>query len=677
MAVTERFATRQTLVGVHVLDDELRVVRTTASAHVPHGGALLVPVLGARFTEFYELEDPDEEAAVARRALLSGEPVVGRLVRGGNARGEAARRNYSVSYLRLEDSSGEATRLVASVVDVTAQEHAQHRMAVLDTVRTRVGSGHLNMGAVSRELVEAVVPAFASMAVVDLVEDAVNGQEPPLIPVYPGVVLRRAAIEGPTSEHALGEVFSLPDSTPFSRVLADLEPRLVSFDEHSSWLAADPGRAETVKRSGAGSVIAAPLTFRGYALGMVSFYRDEQEDAFDEDDVVMASAMCAHVALCLDDSRRYMLEWITTAAIQRRLLAPHPAAQTAVKASSLHIPDPAGGSAWFDAIALPGARTALIVGEVPGQGIVSALSMGLLRTATRTLAALDLQPDEILARLSETARSLAATWAAQPPVDPLHSEPLTSSCTIAIYDSVQLTCTIARAGHPEPVAVLPDGASRSLPAPEGPPLAATSEAPFPAETFSLPEGAVLVMGTTAVADEVLAPSGPLRQLLDQISTKNLPDASSTIARALASSNRRGEAIMLFARTKAVPRDRVLICPLPADPEAAPIARAAARRQLGAWGVDEETAYTTELVVSELVGNAVRYGEPPLSLRLILEQVLTCEVRDTSLSTPYVQHARTLDESGRGLFIIRNLTEQWGTRHQAQEKIVWAQIPIRE
>lgn len=650
MAVTKTFAMQQPSVGLYVLDDDLRVLRTATSAHVPLG-APPVPVLGMRFDELYELEDPDEEAAVARRVLLSGEPVVSRLVRGGDARGQTASRIYSVSYLRLEDSSGDATGLVASVVDVTVQEHAQRRMAVLDDVRTCVGGGHLNVGTVCRQLVEAVVPAFASTAAVDLVEDVVNGREPPSVPVHPGVRLRRAAIEGPLSEHALGEVFLMPDDTPFSHVLADLQPRLVSIDEHSSWLAADPARAEAIKRSGARSAIVTPLTFRGYALGTVSFYRDAQEGAFDEDDVVMASAMCAHVALCLDDSRRYMLEWVTTAAIQRRLLPRHPATQTAVETSSLHIPDPEGGGAWFDAIALPGARTALIVGDVPGQGIVSALAMGLLRTATHTLAALDLQPDEMLARLSDTARSLAAAWAAQAPVDPLHSEPLTANCTIAIYDSVQLTCTIARAGHPEPVAVLPDGTSRSLPAPEGPPLAATSDAPFPTETVSLPEGSILAMGTAAIADEILAPSGSLRPLLDQIDAKHLPDASDTIGRALAGGHRTGEAIMLFARTKAVPRDRLLTCTLPADPEAAPIARRAARRQLSAWGVDEDTAYTVELVVSELVGNAVRYGEPPLYLRLILEQVLTCEVSDTAPSSPYVKHARTLDESGRGLFVI--------------------------
>ncbi|MEU9160751.1 ATP-binding protein [Streptomyces sp. NPDC048424] len=129
-----------------------------------------------------------------------------------------------------------------------------------------------------------------------------------------------------------------------------------------------------------------------------------------------------------------------------------------------------------------------------------------------------------------------------------------------------------------------------------------------------------------------------------------------------------------ARTKSLPPERILTCDLPAEPEAAPIARSAVRRQLDVWGVDEETAYTTQLIVSELVGNAVRYGSPPLRLRLIHERMLTCEVSDSATSSPHVKHARTVDETGRGLFIIASLAEQWGTRYQEQGKSVWAELP---
>ncbi|MFD4870151.1 PP2C family protein-serine/threonine phosphatase [Streptomyces sp. NPDC058412] len=182
-------------------------------------------------------------------------------------------------------------------------------------------------------------------------------------------------------------------------------------------------------------------------------------------------------------------------------------------------------------IDLPGARTALIVGEVTGHGILAAITTGLLRTAIHTLAALDLQPDELLARLSDTTVRLATAYAARPPEDPRHGQPLTVGCTIAVYDPVELTVTIALAGLPEPVAILPNGTSAGLSVSRGPLLAETGDAPFPATTATLPEGSILALGTAALADEVLASSGPLRPLLNSLGRRPRRDVLADIAEA--------------------------------------------------------------------------------------------------------------------------------------------------
>jgi anti-sigma regulatory factor (Ser/Thr protein kinase) len=183
------------------------------------------------------------------------------------------------------------------------------------------------------------------------------------------------------------------------------------------------------------------------------------------------------------------------------------------------------------------------------------------------------------------------------------------------------------------------------------------------------------MGTGALAEEILAPAGPLLSHLDSGSIMPLPDLRNALAHTFADGRQTTEGLLLLARTQALPKDRVLTCALPANPEAAPIARAATRQQLNDWDVDEEVAGTTELIVSELVGNAVRYGAPPLQLRLILDRTLTCEVSDTGLSGPHVKHARTLDETGRGLFIVASVADHWGTRFRAQGKTVWAEQSI--
>jgi PAS domain S-box-containing protein len=657
----------QSPVGLHVLDAQLRVVRMNTAAP----GMRDTPaqdLIGKRFTEAYDFEDPQGELAVAQRVLESGEPVLNRLVRGAVASGVHKRRIYSVSLFRLENDHGNVLGLVAPTVDVTERENAHKRLNLLDAVRARAGR-RLDVVAVCRELVDAVVPAFTDIAVVEVIEDVVRGEEPPLVPVHPDVPLRRTAFRGRKSAYPIGDVRPFPSGTPFSRVLCDLRPRLIRIDEDSAWLAADAARADSIRRSEVHSLIAAPLALHDRALGVVSFYRHREEDPFEQEDLQLAFDVCAHAALCIDNARRYTRERTIAATVQRRLLPQQPVAQSSVEVCQLQLPGPEGGGAWFDAIALPGARTALVVGEVTGRGITAATTMGQLRTALHSLAPLDLGPDELLARLSDTATRLAAERAALPPGDPLHGEPLTAGCAIAIYDPVSLTCAIARAGLPEPVALVPDGTSCTLAVPPGPLLAGTGNAPFPATTVRLPEGSTLVMASAAMADEVLA--GPLRPLLDSGSTRNLPELCDAIESALTHGNPT-DATLLLARTKALPADQVLTLALPADPEAAPIARAASRGQMEAWGVDEDTAFTNELIVSELVGNAVRYGTPPLQLRLISDRMLTSEVSDASPCAPHVKHARTIDETGRGLFIIASLAHQWGARYRDQGKAVWAE-----
>ncbi|MEV6116519.1 SpoIIE family protein phosphatase [Streptomyces sp. NPDC052109] len=660
----------QSPVGLHVLDDQLRIVRVnTASPALRNAPA--GRLLGRVFAEAYRLADPAEEETAARRVLESGKPAVNRLVRGRSSTTGRERAVYSVSYARLENARGEVLGLVASAVDVTERERALQRLAVLDEVRRRVGE-RLDVIAVSEELVDAVVPAFSGIAVVEVIEDVVRGEVPPLVPVDRDVPLRRAAFRGRMSAYPVGDVRHLPYGTPFARVLTDLRPRLVTVEEDSLWLAADPARAEAITRSHAHSLIVAPLALRGEALGVISFYRHEDEDPFEEGDIALASDVCAHAALCIDNARRYARERTVAATVQRRLLPQRPEAPSTVDVSHLHIPGCEGGGAWFDVIPLAGARTALVVGDVAGRGIAAATTMGQLRTVIHTLAALDLPPDDLMARLNDTAASLAAERAALPPGDPLHREPLTAGCLIAVYDPVDLTCTVVRAGLCEPVAVHADGSSATLSVPAGPLLAGTGNAPFPATTVDLPAGSILAIGTLALADKVLAPSAPLHSLLSEAVERPLTDLCDRISYALTEDDHSGEALMLFARTHALPAERILTCPLPAGPEAAPLARAAVNRRLHAWNVDEDTAFTMELIASELVGNAVRYGAPPIRLRLIRDRALTCEVSDASTSAPHLKHARTIDESGRGLFIVATLTDSWGTRYHAEGKTVWAQ-----
>lgn len=129
--------------------------------------------------------------------------------------------------------------------------------------------------------------------------------------------------------------------------------------------------------------------------------------------------------------------------------------------------------------------------------------------------------------------------------------------------------------------------------------------------------------------------------------------------------------LLLARPHALGADRVASWDLPTDPAIVSSARELAVRQLLGWGLDD-LVMTTELVVSELVTNAIRHGTAPVKLRMIRHDRLICEVSDASNTSPRMGHARTTDEGGRGLFLVAQLTRRWGTRYTQAGKIIWAE-----
>ncbi|MFD3492885.1 SpoIIE family protein phosphatase [Streptomyces sp. NPDC058690] len=571
----------------------------------------------------------------------------------------------------------------ASDVGPAALE-ARARSHIVNVVRERVGQT-LDLVTTCQDLVEALVPDFADVAVVEIVDGLMHGRDLSPGPLGRDVPLRRAALRHSGGEqlveaHPIGDVRSLPYQTPYARTLNDLKPRVVALDDEPSWLTSDPARARGIRASGVRTLLAVPLTFRGTVLGLLSLYRTKRGDSFEEQEVALAMELAAHTAVCLDNARRFAREYTIAATIQRHVLAPYQPSRTGVQTAHLLVPGTQGAGGCFDALALPGARIALVLGEVAGQGIYAAVTMGQVRTAVRTLVALDLEPDELLARLNDTATFLARERAALPADDPLRRQSLTATCVYAIYDPLDRTCSIARAGHPPPLLVHPDGTTEILDLASGPPLGSTEGAPFAKTTISLAEGSVLAFFTSALVS-ALSSNGsadldPLRRLLAP-GRRPLQDICDDAVDRLGNAPVTGDAVLLLARTGGFPADQVAGWALDDQPESVGQARARTRRRLATWGVDDETAYTTELIVSELVTNAIRYGAPPVQLRLIKDRTLTCEVHDGSPSAPHVRHARTVDEGGRGLFISAQLSEDWGVRYTSDigGKTVWTEQPL--
>ncbi|MEV0179781.1 SpoIIE family protein phosphatase [Streptomyces sp. NPDC050625] len=664
----------QSPVGLHLLDTELRVVRvntaTPAMRNIP-----MDQVIGRPLREVYDVVDDQEELeAEALRVLETGVPMRDRVVR-ARVKGDPPRvGHFEITVLRLESPSGAVIGLAVTAVDVTERERNRARVEVLDSVRRRVGR-MLDAAVTGEELVEALVPMFADVAVVEVVDAVIRGDDPPLAPLPRGTPLMRTAFRAtsshPPKAHPVGDVRRLPAPTPFSQALTDLLPRVVPLERDAPWLAVDPPRAEAIHSSRAHTLLAVPLTLRDTVVGLVSLYRVGETPPFDESDRRLAVELAAHTALCIDNARRFVREHTVAATVQRQLLPRTPESHASLETAYLSVTGADPGS-WYDTIALSGARTALVVGSVSGHGLNAAATMGQLRTVIRALSAFDIAPDELLARLHDTTTQLAAERANLPLGDPLRRETLAADCVYAIHNPLTGTFAIAGAGRLAPLLVRPDGTVGIPDPPTGPRLGTDADAPFTSVEFEAPEGSVLVFTSDPLLTSYLADSpGPLHSSPEYLD-RPLQELCDAVVYALPAGLGAGDAAVIVARVRSLPADRVASWYLDADPAAVAEARHRVRSQLTAWKVDDETAFNTELIVSELVTNAIRYGDPPLELRLIHDRSLTCEVRDAGAAAPHLRHARTVDEGGRGLFIASQLAHAWGTRYGDEGKTIWTE-----
>ncbi|MFI9805720.1 amino acid permease [Streptomyces sp. NPDC052301] len=365
--------------------------------------------------------------------------------------------------------------------------------------------------------------------------------------------------------------------------------------------------------------------------------------------------------------------------LQRSMLPGRLPPHVAVDSASRYLPADSGsgvGGDWYDVIPLSGTRVGLVVGDVLGHGLRAAATMGRLRTGVRVLARLDLSPDELLSRLDDLVEQTAHERAdVRGPARrlPRSDEALGVSCLYAVYDPVSGTCSVARAGEPVLAVVEPYTGAVTYPElPIGPPLGIGGP-PYQSAELRLDPGSVVALftgGLLQAADgrddglaqlsHVLSENrGALEVLCDRAVSTLLPGPVDV------------DATLLVVRTRLLDRNQFAQWALSPDPAAVATIRTAVGKQLRDWGLDDLT-FTTELIVSELVTNAIRYVGGTIRVRLIRDRTLICEVSDTGHTTPNLRHAASDDEGGRGLYIIAQMTHHWGTRYTPTGKTIWAE-----
>jgi PAS domain S-box-containing protein len=683
------WAVAQSPVVVALVDTQMRHLRLNGAMCNSLGLRAEAEGLGVRLTDLTSTPATESCVACARQVALTGKPDIWR----GIFRLPGQRRDHAVEvYLSpVKDPAGRVHGVLVVGFDVTEQFRARQRLALVNEASTRIGST-LDMTRTAEELVEVAVPRLADAAMIDLLDSVVRGDEPTTVDRVEGSIpFQRLAygsvIAGnPEAVVQPGQVTFYAEHSPVAECLAT--GRAVSYSGTgpgvAEWAVADAARAATIVRHGIRSMMLVPVRARGATLGVAVFVRHQRKEPFAADDVLLAEEIVARAAVCIDNARRYTREHAAVLTLQRNLLQQRQPVQSAVEVATRYLPSHSGvavGGDWFDVIRLSGSRVGLVVGDVAGHGIHAAATMGRLRTAVQTLADIDLEPEELLTRLDDVVARLAAEQELS-----ADAGDLSATCLYAVYDPVSRHCRMARAGHPMPAVVTPDRTVEYLDLPAGPPLG-LGGLPFEEAEVELPEGSLIVLYTDGLIEsrqrDIDTGLDAMRKVLgdmhrwDDVSAQARPSLDTIcdgLVDALIPGQAEDDAALLVARTRALAPDRIVCWDLPADPSVVADARSRAARQLAVWGLEDIT-YTTELLVSELVTNAIRHAHEPVQLRIILDGVLSCEVFDGSSSAPQLRRADRYDEDGRGLMLVAQLAERWGTRHTGTGKIIWAQQPL--
>ncbi|MGX4694014.1 SpoIIE family protein phosphatase [Streptomyces sp. JNUCC 63] len=534
----------QSPIGLAVLDNRLRYVSVNPALERING----IPAeqhVGRTVRELLPEWGCDALEAGARRVLETGQPLVDQSMVGRTPADPDEDHAWSYSLYRLEDAAGAVLGVAVSVVDITEQyragiaaETARRRLALIADASARIGTT-LDLDRTARELADVAVPELADVAAVDLLESVAAGRRSSLGPAEPAVI-RALAVRADHAADALeaadppGETASYGPDRLVTRCVRTGRPVLVAQvkDDDLPVIARSPEAAVLLGRAGVHSYLAVPLIARGEVLGALDLKRTRNPRPFSADDVLLARELAARAAVQIDNARWYQNARDTALTLQRSLLPRHPSVTGGLEVASRY--QPAGatvevGGDWFDVIPLEGDKTALVVGDVMGSGISAAATMGRLRTATKALASLDLDPAQLLDHLDRITDGLDHSIA---------------TCLYAVHDPHKGQCRIANAGHLPPARIPVGRDPELLDLPTGVPLGVGGVA-FSTTTVDLEPGDQLVLYTDGLVetrrdslDERLAmlltlldgPPRPLEELCDLLlRTLHQPDNHDDVA----------------------------------------------------------------------------------------------------------------------------------------------------
>jgi anti-sigma regulatory factor (Ser/Thr protein kinase) len=584
----------------------------------------------------------------------------------------------------MQTGSSDVSAFVIMQIPIPSAERFVDPALIRDILLRDTGPADedtLDFSELAKKMTAQLVPAFCSTAEILVLESLIGDNEIPAHVSAENVALRRLDVRHDNGENAawqsafpIGEILRFPEGSPYTRCIETGLPVL----EQAFSAEAAKKLAKAWRRKPVGgllsdtSMVVIPAVSKGTVLGLFCCFREAGTRKFDRYDVEMGMEFATRSAVFFDHATRYNREHATALTLQRAMLPTGLTYPSSIEVKHRYLPGSelveVGGD-WYESIRLPGARVALVVGDVAGHGVRAAVTMGRLRTAIQTLAMLELPPAESLLQLDELMQTIG------------EREPHFATCAYAVYDAVTGEIELAVAGHLPPLLVHPDGRNEYLEVIPCPPLG-IGDGVVDTKVITVEDGSLFVLYTDGLVE---SRDRDISEGLDRLQAafgpgapdQDLEDLCKTSLDGVYSDAYRDDIAVLIAKLRRIPEDHRICFRLEPELSSVRLARSLIRDPLKRWDL-EDLIDSSELLVSELVTNAIKYANGEVMLRLILEpDTLVCEVHDSSPALPRVLQVDKDAENGRGLHVVSQVASRWGVRRTSGGKVVWCQQQVPE
>ncbi|WP_328506688.1 SpoIIE family protein phosphatase [Streptomyces sp. NBC_00391] len=239
-----------------------------------------------------------------------------------------------------------------------------------------------------------------------------------------------------------------------------------------------------------------PLTVAGRTMGawMAGFTHPV---TFTPDERSVLTTVARMLAQALSRAGAAETERELTDGLQRTMLPTLGPEIPGMSVAARYVPTGGGlqvGGDWYDMIALPSGRFALVIGDVQGHDVRAAGLMGQLRIALRAYASEGHRPDAVLSRASRFLHGITNTD------EDAYADLRFATCLYIEVDPVSGVLDIARAGHPDPVVRMADGTVLVRPTPGGLPLGIDPDADYPTTRLVLEPGETMLLCTDGLIE---------------------------------------------------------------------------------------------------------------------------------------------------------------------------------